>query len=302
MRIAVIQGGPMGPDLSANLEASIAMIDEAAKVSPDLVLLSELVIAPSFCFSTNSNYFDWAEKLNGKSVQEIKSQAKKNKFSIVYPFFEKTLEGTYYNSTVLIGRDGRIVEGRLPGGDTIRCYRKTHPPNVILHFGDRRVPYNEGFYFRPGPGLPVFELEDLTVGILICSDRIMPEAWRVLALQNAELILVPSAIPSWETAPGVKREELYISELRIRALENGIFVAAASKGGEEEFEGKKNMFLGASCIIDPFGTVLAKGSHQKGPELIWCDLSLGQIKEARNKLPIFMMRRPKLYSLISDEY
>lgn len=187
----------------------------------------------------------------------------------------------------------------FPNGELASCYRKTHLPNLVFHFGNKDLRYNEPFYFKPGTGLPVFEIDGITIGILICADRTIPEAWRVLTLQKARVVFMPSAIPSWESGPGIKREELFVAELRVRALENGIFVVASNKGGEEEFDGTNKTFFGGSCIINPFGLTLVQAPFDTGPELIWADISLEEVISARKRLPIFMMRRPELYDIIS---
>ena len=85
----------------------------------------------------------------------------------------------------------------------------------------------------------------------------------------------------------------------MRALENGIFVVASNKGGEEEFDGTNKTFFGGSCIINPFGLTLVQAPFDTGPELIWADISLEEVISARKRLPIFMMRRPELYDIIS---
>jgi len=55
--------------------------------------------------------------------------AKRYKCNIIAPILEKEeLEGEYYNSTVVIGREGKIINGTLPDGRMVRCYRKNHIP------------------------------------------------------------------------------------------------------------------------------------------------------------------------------
>jgi len=300
LKIVVLQGGPVSCDINANLEACGYLIDNAAKHNPDIILLSELALTPTFAFSQKETYFDWSEPLDGRSVSFLAKKAQKYKINIIFPFFEKgKLGGTYYNSAVVINRKGEIINGTLPNGEFVDCYRKTHIPTLIYHLEGRDIPYNECFYFKPGPGLPVFNVDDTTIGILICADRAMPEAWRVLALQKAKIIFLPAAIPSWKSGPGgIKREELFVAELRVRALENGLFIAAANKGGEEELDGISKSFFGGSCIIDPYGQILDQAPFQKGPVQISSEIRLEEVSVARKRLPLFMLRRPELYGLI----
>jgi N-carbamoylputrescine amidase len=135
---------------------------------------------------------------------------------------------------------------------------------------------------------------------LICADRCFPEAWRVLALQGAQIVFVPAAVASWAPGGGGRREDLFIAELRVRALENGLYVAACNKGGREIFEGTDKTFFGDSCVIDPYGQVIAQGPRNVGPALVEASVSLEEIVRARRKLPLFMMRRPELYGPVCD--
>jgi N-carbamoylputrescine amidase len=235
-------------------------------------------------------------------LRALSKRANKHSINIVAPFFEKgELEGVYYNSTAVIDRSGRLLEGKLPGGKGVPCYRKTHIPNVVLQVDDDVcLPYDESYYFRPGSGIPVFETGVAKIGILICADRCFPEAWRVLALQGAQIVFVPAAVASWESGGEGKREDLFIAELRIRALENGLYVVACNKGGREVFAGTDKTFFGNSCVIDPYGQMLAQGPRDTGPALVEASLSLEEIARARRKLPLFMMRRPDLYGLVCD--
>jgi N-carbamoylputrescine amidase len=222
--------------------------------------------------------------------------------NIVAPFFEKgELEGEYFNSAAVIDRAGRLISGRLPGGKKLPCYRKNHVPAVIYHLAnDVHLPYDERYYFRPGSGFPVFKTDCATIGILICADRCFPEAWRVLALQGAQIVFVPAVIPSWATGGDSKREELFVTELRVRALENGFFVAACNKGGREVFQETDKTFFGDSCIVDPYGEVIAQGPRNEGPALIEASVSLTEIARARRNLPLLMMRRPEVYGFICE--
>ena len=78
----------------------------------------------------------------------------------------------------------------------------------------------------PGDGFPVAALDTaagpLQVGAMICFDREFPETARILALDGAELILVPNACPM---------EDNRTAQLRARAFENMVGVALANSPG-----------------------------------------------------------------------
>ena len=75
----------------------------------------------------------------------------------------------------------------------------------------------------PGEAFPVATLDTaagaVKVGAMICFDREFPETARILALEGAELILVPNACPM---------EENRTAQLRARAFENMVAIALAN--------------------------------------------------------------------------
>ena len=75
----------------------------------------------------------------------------------------------------------------------------------------------------PGDAFPVAALDTaagpVAVGAMICFDREFPETARILALDGAEVVLVPNACPLEENRTG---------QLRARAFENQVAVACAN--------------------------------------------------------------------------
>jgi predicted amidohydrolase len=113
------------------------------------------------------------------------------------------------------------------------------------------------------------------LGLTICYDVRFPRLYRALGQAGAEIITAPAAF----TVPtGQAHWEVL---LRARAIENGAFVVAPAQGGRHE-DGRAT--YGHSMIIDPWGKVLAKLDHDE-PGFICADLDLGQVKEARAKIP-----------------
>ena len=115
--------------------------------------------------------------LEGQELLCASDIARQNRLALVFGFPEAALgpQGMpqVYNTVVAIDSTGvrRAV------------YRKTHL------FGAK-----EKAAFNPGSCLgEVFQLAGLSVGLLICYDVEFPEAVRTLALNGAELILVPTA-------------------------------------------------------------------------------------------------------------
>ena len=69
--------------------------------------------------------------------------------------------------------------------------------------------------------------------------------------------------------------------LQARAIETGSFVIAPAQGGEHE-DGRST--YGHSLIIGPWGDIRAELNHDE-PGLILADVNLGDVEDARRKIP-----------------
>ena len=64
-----------------------------------------------------------------------------------------------------------------------------------------------------------------------------------------------------------------------RAFENGVFVVYSNHAGTEN----TSNYIGASCIIDPSGDVLARAAD--GEEIITAELEVSAVINAQNRIP-----------------
>jgi predicted amidohydrolase len=180
-----------------------------------------------------------------------------------------------YNTAVLVGPQGMLAK-----------YRKTH----LLCLGlDRHV--------EPGDiPLEPFDTPQGRLGLLTCYDLRFPEPARVLALEGAQAILLPTA---WPAAAA-----LYPNHVaRTRAAENGVFLVAADHVGEERGRG----YLGRSLIVGPDGEILAEAGTNEETLLV-ADVDLRRSDEkhlvfipGEYELDLFGDRRPALYGPIMRE-
>lgn len=290
--VVIVQGGPAQADVKANVECMVEQAEVALQDEPaDFVVFSELATTPYFCVVARPHYFDWAESIPGVTTDRLGRLASKYRVNIIASLFERGgVRGTYYDSAVILDRDGRIVPGCLPDGTQVTCYRKCH---ISAHF-DYEPSINEKYYFRGGPGFPVFEVDGLRVGCLICYDRSFPEAWRVLALHGTQIVFV--LVASYAR----RRSDQFLAELRTAALQSGLFVVAANKGGLEKFEGREMHFFGSSCALDPMGELLVQGPVGEGPALVRVSLDLDRLERAARAYHYMRDRRPELYASIAD--
>ena len=98
------------------------------------------------------------------------------------------------------------------------------------------------------------EIDGLKLGILICYDVEFAENVRLLALQGAELVAVP-------TANMVPYDFVCRALVPVRAYENHVFVAYANRCGREG--GLE--YVGLSCIVGPDGRDLARARSFSAP-------------------------------------
>lgn len=293
VKVLAIQNGPAVPDKEANVREMVGLLEGAAgEERPDLVVTCELSTTPYFCGAQDKRYTDWAEPVPGPTTEAFAEAARRFGTNIVFGMFERATDrGEYYNSAVVLDRRGEIVWGLLPDGTKVRAYRKCHVADLLVN-DDGTPGANEKYFFRPGPGLPVFTLDIARLGILICYDRSFPEAWRVLALQGAEIVAIPSA--SYRAG----RADTFTSEVQTACLQNGLFAVGVNKGGLEDCLDAKRPFFGTSCIVNPMGEVVALGPTGEGPAVLRATLDLAEISRYFWRYNYFRDRRPEIYGPI----
>src|SRR5277367_4224571 len=201
---------------SINWEENIAAVNRlaarAAEAGVNLLGFHELASTIYMPYVEDPDLFRLAEPDNGPSVTAARDIARHNELVMVYPFYEREGE-RLYNSAIVFG----------PHGETLSKYRKSSVPASRLLPGA-----SERFFFSPGDlGFPVVDTPfGVRIGMIICYDRNLPEPARCVALNGADLLFVPVATvelvrPWWELL------------LRARAVENVMYVAAASRIGED---------------------------------------------------------------------
>lgn len=196
----------------ANVAAYTKLIRDAAAQKPDIICLPEGMTV----VGTGKKYFDVGEPVPGPTTETLGQLARELRTYIVAGLYER-VPPALYNTAVLIDRDGRLAG----------TYRKTHLPREEWEAG-----------ITPGDSYPIFQTDFGKIALLVCWDIQFPEPWRAMALQGAELVL----LPIWGG-----NETL----LRARAIENHIHVVSSS------YDMK-------SCVVSPDGTILAD-AQTNGP-------------------------------------
>lgn len=266
MRVGYVQFAPRFGEKKENLRRIAELI--AAK-DADLFVLPELCTT-GYQFKNKEELSALAEPLFGPSVQALIDLSQTRTAHIVAGFAE-TDGANFYNSAVLVGPTGIIAH-----------YRKVH-----LFFLEKRL-------FTPGDRpFPVAQVHGVPVGILICYDHMFPEAARVLALQGALIIAHPANL----VMPGLGQ-----LTMRVRALENRVFIVTANRVGKEARAEPALTFTGMSQIVGPTGAVLASSGKEVEEEVVVeIDPKEAQDKHLTPLNELFLDRRPEFYRAILRE-
>jgi N-carbamoylputrescine amidase len=271
----------------ANLEKSVARIEQAAKAGADVICLPELFRSQYFCQRTDAALFDLAEEIPGPTTQRLGSLAKALGKVIVASIFERRSAGVYHNTAAVLDADGAFLG----------LYRKMHIPDDPLYY--------EKYYFTPGDlGFRAFDTRFGRIGVLVCWDQWYPEGARLTALQGAQLLLYPTAIgwhPREKAEFGVVQHDAWQTIQRAHAIANGVYVAAINRTGHEGPKDGGLEFWGASFVSDPFGVVLARGSHDKD-EIVLAECNPARIEDVRRNWPFLRDRRIDAYGDVTRRW
>ena len=170
----------------------------------------------------------------------------------------------FYNTLVMARPDGKVVG----------TYRKIHP------FQEERD------VFKGGDKMALFDCAGIKVGVEICYDIRFPEVTRKLALEGAELVLIPAAFPD-------PRSEHWNTLLRARAIENQLYVAATNRIG---FGFDSKSYFGHSQVVDPWGVVLSRRNSEE--RLITVEGNTDMIESVRSQITCYADIAPSGYDIV----
>jgi beta-ureidopropionase len=256
------------------IDKHIEYAHKAAKEGAQVMCFQELFYGPYFCQVQDTQYYSFTESIpDGPTTRMMQDLAKETGMVLIVPMYEVDGTGIYYNTAAVIDADGTYL-GK---------YRKTHIPQVKGFW--------EKFYFRPGNlGYPIFETAIGKVGVYICYDRHFPEGARMLGLNGAEIVFIPSA-----TSRGLS-QHLWKIEQTSHAIANGYFVGTINRVGVEELG--DNDFYGQSYFCTPRGEFVGDVGDAYQEELLVRDLDFDIIKEVRDTWQFYRDRRPDMYDKI----
>jgi len=261
VKIAVIQTN-MNWDKEDNVKRQLELVDKAADNKAKIIALDELSSTVYFPFEQNPKYFSLAEDERGPTISKFKEKAKERGVSLIVPIFEKD-NGYFYNTAFVINSKGEVV-GK---------YRKTHLPQDEF--------FNEYYFFKVGDlGFPVFDLEGIKVGVVICHDRHFPETVRAEAVKGAQVVFIPSV---------AYFKEIWELELKAHAVFNTVYIAGINRIGKE-YPYQEEEYFGESMILSPMGEVISKAGKKE--EILYAEVKEEEIEEARIRRPFLKKRLP----------
>jgi predicted amidohydrolase len=171
----------------------------------------------------------------------------------------------------------------LSGDGVLGVQRKVH------------IPPAETFCYRPGEGFASFDTPVGRMGMLLCYDKLFPEAARALTLDGAEIIAAPAAWPvcRTDTARYIARDrqtrQFNLAD-QMRAVENQVVWVSTNQTGSFG----RVRFLGHAKVVGPRGDVLARTRTRERMALARVDAA-GAVADARERICHLDHRRPDAY-------
>jgi agmatine deiminase len=272
VRVGLIQMA-VGPDPNENLKKALSKVERVAQEGSQIICLPELYRTRYFPQGIGVNASPLAETIPGDSTRVFSEIARRNNVVIIVPIFEKSSDGRYFNTAVIIDADGTLHTS----------YHKVH------------IPQDPGFfekgYFYPGDRYHVHTTRYGRIAVLICYDQWFPEAARCVALDGAQIIFYPTAIghPTSEEPAEGNWHEAWALIQRGHAVANSVHVAAVNRVGKEA----DIKFFGGSFICDAFGKIIVQGGDTE--ETLTATLDLSMNLTVRESWGFFRNRRPDTY-------
>jgi N-carbamoyl-D-amino-acid hydrolase len=301
-RIMTIGAAQLGPIQRADSRTRVVarmveLVRQAKAHGCDVVAFPELALTTFFprWFMADQAEIDsfFEREMPGPETRALFEAAAEARIGFQLGFAELVVVGSRtrrFNSAVLVDRDGRIV-GR---------YRKIHLPGHAEHEPWRAFQHLEKRYFEVGDlGWGVWRTMGANMGMAICNDRRWPETYRVMGLQDVEMVFIGYNTPRHNPpAPDHDRLSEFHNQLVMQAgaYQNATWIVGVAKCGVEE----GCEMIGNSSIIAPTGQVVAQALTQDDELVVArCDLDIG-LSYKRSTFNFARHREPQAYRMIVE--
>lgn len=273
--IGLVQVSGQPFEVDRNREVADTSAASAFEQGADLVVLPEMII-PGYV-ADRERLATMAEPIDGPTVEAWTDLAARFDGYVVGGFCEADGDALF-NTAVAVGPEGLILH-----------YRKIHL------FDDEKLA------FQPGDlGFPVVETGFGMIGVCVCYDLRFVEVVRIMALNGADLICVPTA---W--LPGFDQERWDENGMPpqargavLQANLSQVFIACASQAGEHG----GRFFLGGSCLVDPYGALVAGPLSGSEFAIQVTEVDISAAKQAQVRSPLIAPRTDRRTDVYQIRY
>ncbi len=315
-RLAVAQIRPSKGEYAANLQKIGGMLAQIAKLDPpvDLVIFPETVTSGYFVEGGVRDVAVTAGTLFRDLTLEHEAAAAPP-IDVAVGFYE-VFQNHFYNSCLYASLGNASPDNASPGNASSGNASLGHASLSHASLGHaspgikhvhRKVflptygVFDEERFVERGRDIQAFDTRFGRVAILICEDAWHSITGTIVALQGAQLVIVPSASPARGTGMDEEGTRLPASVVRWERIlkgiadEHGVWVAFASLVG---FEGGKG-FPGGSVLVSPGGEIVLRGPLFEEAVLTY-DLDFEELTRARAESPLLADLEVNLPHLIKN--
>jgi N-carbamoyl-D-amino-acid hydrolase len=297
--VAGAQTGPVARDETRTqvVRRLIDLMRQAHARGARVVVFPELVLTtffPRYWMEDQAEVDSWFEQeMPGPETRPLFDEAANLGIGFYLGYAELVRQGDRmrrFNTSILVNAEGRII-GR---------YRKVHLPGHRDHIPAAPFQHLEKKYFEPGDlGFPVWREFGANMGMCICNDRRWPETYRVMGLQDVEVVLLgynTPIHPAWTSGYSHLTDFHNKLSMQAGAYQNSCYVVGVAKGGIEE----GCDMLAGSIIASPSGEIIAQAAT-RGDEVITASLDLDLCRINKTAMFNFALhRRVEHYGLIVE--
>lgn len=256
LKVAIAQIDCGLGDVAGNLEQHLQAIDRARNAGVQLLLFPELSLTG---YQLGTDILQVARRREGKEIRELADAAKD--LTVVLGFVEEGPGAQFYNACAAV-RDGKLVF----------LHRKLNLPT----YGN----LEEGKLFAPGRYVDTFPLPEPWLGsALICADLWNPALVHLAMVHGTTLLLAPVNSATHAVSSEFSNPRGWRLTVEFYAMIYGMPILMANRVGEEH--GAR--FWGGSCIVDPYGELVAEAGSEA--EMLTAEMDYDAVRRARFQLP-----------------
>ena len=271
LTLGIAQTSPKLGDVPANLTQHLALIEQAAAQSVELLLFPELSL-------TGYNLQDLVYEVAIRPTAgdpvfgPLLAATREHRMDVVVGFVEEDRRHRFY-----------IAQAYLSGGEVRHVHHKVYLPTYTL--------FDEGRYFAWGDTVRAFDTRFGRVGVLICEDFWHASPPYLLWLDGADVLLLHSASPGRGLDESDRLSSARWVE-RINQAYAGLFTTFVVHANRVGFEDGLN-FWGGSTVADPNGEFLACAPYFEETLLVR-EIDLNELHRTRSRLPLLRDERTGL--------